>query len=368
MPDVLSLLGRTPLLLLATLAALVWPAGAAAKSECVTLELFLYNLTANPITANWVDEGGNMVSQPVDGQTVVYLGQPCINVSGGKGFPLTIDDPADGFPDAEYSINAEDCLAENWLAALSSFPAKCSGGLQTWVSEVSYYIDSDHQSVCIQGPEGSPAQSSPNAALGTTSLGSTCNGFAPAFTADFHDYDGSRFDWPIALGTFAPTAGQGLSALPVLPGLSPSGVTPCIGSVCVVPDRDDDFNFWPVTIYWYATAGGEPGFTFNGDSSFQLNGSYEGLNIPSHLSDYFASYSDDAYVPPASSTLAGFPAPCWPTFDSAGNLVSCAPTANNVPAYVANPNARSGLAQSILKISNDVVTGLVDLITIGGVF
>ena len=347
-------------------AVLWWPARATASS-CVTLELFLYNLTDNQITANWVDESGNMVSLPVADQTVVYIGQPCINVSGGKGFALSIADPADGFIDAEYSINAEDCLAENWLAAQSAFPTECAN--PQFNEFISYYIDSDRQYVCLQGPQGSPAQLSPNAALGTTALHRACDAYGdPTFSVQFNDYSGDRFTWPIALGTFAPTAGQGLSAQPVLPGVSPSGVTPCVGSVCVVPDHDDDYNFWPVTIYWYATAGGVPGFTFNSQSSFQLGAGSGGLNIPSQLSNYLSTDADDVYVPPAASTVSNFPAPCWPTFDSNGNLMSCAPTATNVPAYVANPNAKSGLAQSILKISNDVVTGLVDIITIGGVF
>src|SRR5512147_968999 len=107
---------RLALLVSLLLAAVLWwPACAAAKSSCVTVELFLYNLTGNQITANWVDEEGNMVALPVEGQSVVYIGQPCINVSGEKAFPLSIEDPADGFLNAEYTINAEDCLAENWL-------------------------------------------------------------------------------------------------------------------------------------------------------------------------------------------------------------------------------------------------------------
>lgn len=51
------------------------------------------------------------------------------------------------------------------------------------------------------------------------------------------------FDWPIALGTFTPTSGEGMSALPVLPGVSPSGVTPCVGTACIVPDDGDDYKF-----------------------------------------------------------------------------------------------------------------------------
>jgi hypothetical protein len=365
MPDA-TVPRRLALLALVLLAAALWWPARADASSCVTLELFLYNLTGNQITANWVDEAGNMVSLPVDGQSVVYIGQPCINVSGGKAFPLSIEDPADGFVNAEYTINAEDCLQENWLAALLDFPTDCAG--ISIDNSISYYIDSDRQSVCIQGPDGSPAHLSPNAALGVTSLKDTCPGSTPMFSVDFNDYNGDRFTWPIVLGTYAPTAGQGLSALPVLPGLSPSGVSPCVGSVCVVPDHDADYNFWPVTIYWYATAGGVPGFTFNGDTAFQLNGSYTGLNIPSHLSNFLSTDTTDVYVPPASTADADFPAPCWPTFDETGDLITCAPTSANVPAYVANPNAKSGLAQSILKITNDVVTSLVDIITIGGVF
>lgn len=233
-----------PLLLAA---ALCWPAGVGASS-CVTLELFLYNLTGNQITANWVDEGGNMVSLRVDGQTVVYIGQPCINVSDGKGFPLSIADPADGFLNAQYTINAEDCLPENWLSAQSAFPTECSDYETN--EFVSYYIDSDRQYVCIQGPQGSPAHLSPNAALGTTALHHSCNGCDPLFSVEFNNYSGDRFTWPIALGTYAPTAGQGLSALPVLPGVSPSGVTPCVGSVCVVPDHDAWGYFVPRCGHW----------------------------------------------------------------------------------------------------------------------
>ena len=355
------------LLALLAIAALCRPPHAAASSSCVTLELFLYNLTGDQITANWVDESGNMVALPVGAQSVVYLGQPCINVSGGKAFPLSIEDPANGFVDAEYTINAENCLQENWLAAQSRVPLGCSG--TSYPDSLSYYIESKRQTVCIQGPQGSPDKQSPNAAVGITSVKSSCPGWTPVFTVDFNDSGGDDpFDWPIALGTFTPTSGEGMSALPVLPGVSPSGVTPCVGTACIVPDDGDAYKFWPVTIFWYATPGGGAGFTFNGDSTFSLGGSYAGLNIPSQLSKFPAPEGDDIYLPPASTTIAGFPAPCWPTFEQNGALASCAPTANNVPAYVANPNAKSGLAQSILKISNDVVTALVDVITIGGVF
>lgn len=356
---------RLILLVPLLVAALTRAASVQASSECVTVELFLYNLTENQITANWIDDAGNAVSLPVGDQSVVYIGQPCINVSKGKPFSLSIEDPADGFLNAEYTLNAENCLAENWLDALLSFPTSCDGNPEAL--PISYYINSDRQYVCLQGPDGNPDQSSPNAALGVTQLHSAC-GDGPMFSVDFNPYSGDRFNWPIALGTYAPTSGDGLSALPTLPGISPSGVSTCIGSVCVVPDHDSDFSFWPVTIYWYAMPGGTPGFTFNGDTAFSLSGNYGGINVPSHLSNFYSTDASDVYVPPATAADAQFPAPCWPTFSESGELITCGATTTNVPAYVANPNARSGLAQTIIKISEETVTTLADLIRIAGVF
>jgi len=156
-----------------------------------------------------------------------------------------------------------------------------------------------------------------------------------------------------------------MSALPILPGLSPSGVTPCVGSTCVIPNHDNDYNYWPVTIYWYSPGQGSPGFTYNSDTSFSLSGSYAGLNIPSHLSNYEEAYADDVYVPPNSSSIQNFPAPCWPTFDSSGSLVSCSATGATVPAYVANPNAKSGLPETVLKFAPGLVTVMLNAIVRG---
>jgi hypothetical protein len=187
------------------------------------------------------------------------------------------------------------------------------------------------------------------------------------FKATFNKADGA-LSWPIALGTYTPTAVLPLSAPPVIPGLSPSGVTTCLGSACIIPNHDSDYNFWPVTIYWYGLPDAEPGFTYNGDTTFQLDGSYSGINIPSHLSNFPSPNSDDVYVPPASTGAQDLPAPCWPTFDQSGNLVNCAATQTNFPAYLPNPDAKSGLAKSILAITAHVVSAIANLVTIGGVF
>jgi hypothetical protein len=63
------------------LAALLLSVQAHAAGSCVTVELFLYNLTSNPITVSWVDKDGNSDSESVNGQTAFYIGQECVNVS-----------------------------------------------------------------------------------------------------------------------------------------------------------------------------------------------------------------------------------------------------------------------------------------------
>ena len=340
---------RMRLIFLATAAALLFRSGPAlASKSCVSVELFLYNLTGNQITASWIDQNGNKTSQAINGQNVVYLGQECINVSGEHPFQLGIQDLNDGWPDAEYTIDSENCLPENWQNAQSNFPSDCwdpNGQFQP--PPLSYYISSDQHLI---------------------SLSHTClNGTTPSFSVDFNQYSGQRFSWPIALGTYEPTSGQGMSALPVLPGLSPSGVTPCVGSACVIPDHDNDYNFWPVTIYWYSPGSGNPGFTYNSDTTISLSDSATGLNVPSRLSNYEEAYADDVYLPPSSTSSQTFPAPCWPTFDSSGSLTSCSPTTTNVPAFVANPNAKSGLAQTVLKFAPGLVSPILNLI-IRGIF
>jgi hypothetical protein len=346
-------------LLMVAVFSLANPAQARARS-CSTVQLFLYNLTNNQITATWRDVNGNTTTQPVAGQNILYIGPECINVSGENPLQLSIADPSDFIPNASYTINEENCRPENWLNALSNYPNFCwaPGGFKP--DTLSYYIYKDNEYICLQG---SP---SPNAALGVNPLSTGCNLEVPAFSYSFNNPNGP-FSWPIALGTYEPTAGQGLGQGPVFPGLSPSGVTPCIGTVCDTPNHDNDYNYWPVTIYWYPTSGGGGALTYNSSASFQLNNGYSGVNIPSHLSAYAYNFGDDSYVPPSVANIPNFPAPCWPTFDINGNLSSCSPSATNVPAYVADPNRKTGTT-SALKISNDVVRGMVDVVTLWGVF
>jgi hypothetical protein len=340
---------------------------ARASNSCATVEVFLYNLSSNQIAATWVDVNGNHTQATVAGTNAVYLGQQCINVSGEAPFQLSIQDPADGFSLAEYSLDAESCAPENWLHALSNFPDDCWALSATGIplpGTFSYHILSDRQNVCLKGPLSDPALG-PNPAVGIASLSFSCPG--PTFSAQFKNPAGP-FSWPIAVGTYTPTAGP-LPAQPVYPGISPSGVTACLGSSCIIPNNNTDFNFWPVTIYWDPTAGGGAGLTYNSNPNFALYGTYDGFNIGSHLSSYLDAGGDDIYVPPTASAIQNLPAPCWPTFDTSGNLSSCSPSLANAPAYVANPNYKpSGIVKTAIKITAETVTAIGNIITIWGVF
>jgi hypothetical protein len=204
--------------------------------------------------------------------------------------------------------------------------------------------------------------------VGIKSFEVSCSGNTPEFSVVFKN--DASFSFPIALGTYVPTAGPPASTLPVAPGLSPAGVTPCFGTNCIVPDHDTDFNYWPVTVYWMATSGGEGGFTYNSDTSFTLDGaSAGGFNQGSHLSNFADPGADDIYVPPSAVNIPNLPAPCWPTFDASGNLTSCAPTITSWPAYVAYPNYKpSGIVKALLKITDFTANVISNSVTIWGAF
>jgi hypothetical protein len=344
------------------LAALLLSVQAHAAGSCVTVELFLYNLTSNPITVSWVDKDGNSDSESVNGQTAFYIGQECINVSKENAFQLKVSDPDSGLPNAEYTIDAEHCNPENWQNALNNYPLCDADGNSPLLS---YNIYKDDEFICLQGPASNPLSpnESPNSAVGVTSVSASCptsGVLSPMFSTTFNSGTGP-FTWPLALGTYAPTAGP-VSAV-TLPGLSPAGVTVCLGTNCVIPNHDNDYNYWPVTIYWYGS--GE--FHYNDASQFQPATTYaNNFNIPSHLSSYGYEGVDDVYVPPGTADIqlngSQFPAPCWPTFDATtGDLSSCAPNfslEDGTPAYLANPNASSGTAKKALTITKDVVKGV----------
>ncbi len=344
--------------LLVTLVCLLVGPPPALASKCSSIQLFLYNLTSGGITVSWTDSGGSKISQGVGAQSILNIGPECINTSGGSPFDFAIS--GDGFPDAQYSLNMENCHQENWQAALANYPNFCWSPALFKPDALSYYIYKDNELLCLQGPDRG---SDPNANLAVTQAADPqCDLEEPQFSFAFSD-PSAVFSWNIALGTYEPTAGQGLSEQPTVPGLSPSGVTPCVGTACVVPNKDNDFNYWPVTIYWTGTQN----FTFNTDTNFAANSNPAGDNVPSHLTAYPYDMGDDFYTPPSLTNTPNFPAPCWPTFDENGALIDCSPTPTNAPAYVPNPNAKTGKL-SVLGISNAVVRVMVNVVTLWGAF
>jgi len=179
------------------------------------------------------------------------------------------------------------------------------------------------------------------------------------------------------LGSYAATAGPAVTSQ-AFSGLSPSEVTPCIGSECTVPSNATN---WPLTIYYYGTSsssgGFNPGFQYNStitpstgqglvfwtsDATVNPWGQ-EAINVPSHLSNYGDAGSEDTYIPIANgvSNISSIPMPCWPTFTTSGTA-SC----NGEPLYNTSP-ATPPSAKTLAELesaANDAAT----IITLFSVF
>jgi hypothetical protein len=363
-----------------------------------TLGVTLYNMTNDQVTVTWPQYSTSNPNSPVDeyeesvsASEVLFLGQAQIPRNSSEeqsSFLIGIVDSASGL-NLQFSISANNCQYDAYTWALSNFLAFCNnertqdGSLMDGEQLLSYDINGSQMQVCLKGNPASGINNSVNYNVGITnnsppSIGgdqaycyqpdSGENNWLPIWfpTVDStSNAFGANAQYYIALGSYAPSAGPPVNSL-AFSGLSPTGVSPCIGSMCNIPS---DTPNWPVTIYYYGVQGSQqgslfPGFQYNGTST---PGSGQGLivndnqttawgqgaiNVPSYLSNYGDAGSEDIYVTPASTfpDIQNLPMPCWPTVNES-QQEAC----NGQPLFAkAAPPPPASIQSSLATAINDL--------------
>jgi hypothetical protein len=326
-----------------------------------TLGVALYNLTNDQITVTWPNydtsnpnSGINPYQQSVAASQMLFLGQALIPTSESDqnaSFLISIVDATSGV-NLDFSVSAYDCQYDAYAWALSNYLAFCHNGktqdasLMDNTSLLSYDVNGSNMRVCLKGNPESGINNSVNYNVGITDSGSPSSSAAYCYEPSSGNYVptwfptmdssstafGMNAQYYIALGSYAPTAGPAVTTQ-AFSGLSPAGVSPCIGSMCNIPN---DTPNWPLTIYYYGVAGSStgsffPGFQYNSSatpssssglilwsSDPSVNAWGQGaINVPSYLSNYGNAGAEDTYRPIANGfpDISSIPMPCWPTFN-----------------------------------------------------
>jgi len=359
--------------------ALASAASAQTPTGYQTLGVALYNLSNDQITVTWPQYSTTDPNSEIDvyqesvaGQQMLFLGQSLIPIESTQEssgpFLVSIQDSVTGV-NLEFSVSATGCQYEPFTWALSNYLAFChtssspDGSLMGGTTLLSYYINTDEMLACIKGNPSSGLDNGLNYSVGVTNTDSppssqafcyqpnSGNNYVPKYLPTMDDSAnafGDNAQYYIALGSYAPTAGPAVSSQ-AFSGLSPAGVTPCVGSECTIPDNATN---WPLTIYYYGTSTGSggflPGFQFNSTSTpssgqglllwtsdASVNPWGQGaINVPSYLNNYGNAGSEDTYVPIANNfpDISNVPMPCWPTFNTSGTA-----TCNGEPLYNVTP-------------------------------
>jgi hypothetical protein len=361
--------------------------GNAARSYAYqTLQVALFNVTNDQISVTWPayntsDPNSEIdpFEQAITGSQMLFLGQALIPTSSSEedsSFIVGIQDATNGV-NLEFSISATSCQYDAYAWALSNYLEFChtsseqDGSLMDGTNLLSYDINSDNMQVCLKGNPTTGINNSLNYNVGITQTdppssseakcyepaGSWVPEYFPTLNVPDNAF-GSNAQYYIALGSYAPNAGPAITSQ-AFAGLSPSGVSPCIGSMCNIPNNVEN---WPLTIYYYGVSGTSPGSFFPG---FQYNStatpsSSDGLilwnseasvnpwgqgaiNVPSYLSNYGNAGSEDIYTPIANSfpNIANMPMPCWPTFNTS-DQAAC----NGEPLYTETQPIQQPAAKS----------------------
>jgi hypothetical protein len=372
-----------------------------------TLQIALYNVTSDQLTVTWPayntsDPNSEIdpFEQTVTGSQMLFLGQALIPTESSdenSSFLVNIQDATNGV-NLEFSISATSCQYDAYTWALSNYLAFCHTGtsqdssLMDGTNQLSYDVNADNMQVCLKGNPATGINNSVNYNVGITQTdppsssqakcyepsGSWVPEWFPTMNVPDNAF-GANAQYYIALGSYAPNAGPPITSQ-AFSGLSPTGVSPCIGSMCNIPNNVEN---WPITIYYYGTTGSSPGSFFPG---FQYNSSdtpssgaplilwnsdpsvtawgQGAINVPSHLSNYGNAGSEDSYIPIADSfpSVATMPMPCWPTFGT-NNQAVC----NGEPLFTETQPIQQPSAKS-LSAFEDGVNFAASLIVIFSVF
>ena len=246
-------------------------------------------------------------------------------------------------------------------------------------NQLSYDVNADNMQVCLKGNPATGINNSVNYNVGITQTdppsssqakcyepsGSWVPEWFPTMNVPDNAF-GSNAQYYIALGSYAPNAGPAITSQAFV-GLSPTAVSPCIGSMCNIPN---DVENWPLTIYYYGTTGSNPGSFFPGfqynstttpsssdplilwNSEPSVNAWGQGaINVPSYLSNYGNAGSEDTYIPIANSfpNMANVPMPCWPTFSTSDQAVC-----NGEPLFTETQPIEQPSAKSLSAIETGV--------------
>ena len=375
-----------------------------------TLQVAFYNVTSDQVTVTWPSYNTSTPNSEIDpleqvvtGSQMLFLGQALIPTSDSdenSSFIVSVQDSTTGV-NLDFSISGNNCQYDAYTWALSNFPAFChtsssqDGSLMDGTNLLSYDVNADNMRVCLKGNPATGINNSVNYNVGITdsSPPSSSQAFcydppAPGSwvpkwipTMDVTDNAfGENAQYYIALGSYAPSAGPPLTSQ-AFAGLSPTGVSPCIGSMCNIPNNVTN---WPLTIYYYGVSGSEPGSFFPG---FQYNSSdtpstnaglvlwnsdpsvnewgQGAINTPSFLSNYGNAGSEDTYIPIANSVpniATDIPMPCWPTFN-----LSQQAACNGQPLFTETQPIQQPAAKSVSGFTS-AVNFTASLIVIFSVF
>ena len=359
-----------------------------------TLQIALYNVTNDQITVTWPayntsDPNSEIdpFEQAVTGSQMLFLGQALIPTESSdenSSFLVGIQDATSGV-NLEFSISATACQYDGYTWALSNYLAFCDSGssqnssLMDGTNQLSYDVNADNMQVCLKGNPSTGINNSVNYNVGITQTdppsssqakcyepsGSWVPEWFPTMNVPDNAF-GSNAQYYIALGSYAPNAGPAITSQAFV-GLSPTAVSPCIGSMCNIPN---DVENWPLTIYYYGTTGSNPGSFFPGfqynstatpsssdplilwNSEPSVNPWGQGaINVPSNLSNYGNAGSEDTYIPIANSfpNMANIPMPCWPTFSTSDQAVC-----NGEPLFTETQPIEQPSAKSLSAIESGV--------------
>lgn len=383
----------------------------------VPIQVFLVNLSPSPINSvNWTDASGNSItSGTVASGGIIALGAMSVpdTATGSIGISQT---GANGNPINTSFTLSNNCGFETWQVGLALQQTNPSAqnnasGVFSYTSLLSkngsdgWWVTSPKNvySVCLSNNNqfalgsnnGYPGMFS--GCAGTYNPDNLCNW--PEYAAGFANFP-STYSSPyqaVVLGSYVPTgknwntsaapAFYNLGATSSAPGLtlSPTGLTTYIGTSVVVPYNGNDFNYWPVTIYYNVNSNGNPQIPLvqptqtwcpEGNCSYalQLAEMYPpaagsevapsgAVNAPAYFTNFQNSGTESAYMPPNAGNY-GFPMPCWPLFNASNTFVGC----NGAPQYVSNGSTGTAAANSILSDTKNSVETVYYLIDIAGVF
>lgn len=371
--------------------SLCWLLGAA--TSCVaeasgTAQVIVYNLSNTTITVNWNNTTGGAMSGAASAGQFLALGQ--ITIPNENNIQITPN--SSGYSNASLTLTTEGCVFEPWTQALSDYyfnpdaDGSSSGDANKYISKYAYYRQSlgsssapDTTWLCLQNTAGTGVNYSVSMDMSTWTESDYSGGSQPIFGGNFQSTS-QPFSANIAMGAYAPTSfnynnaaapafyNVGGTAAAAGMTLSPTGLTPCIGSICAVPYDGTNFENWPVTIYYYSSSEGDPelkyasassssntAFSFSTYDCSISNPVCSGINVPSYLTNMGIQGADDVYVsgwalqqtiPSSAGQQYGFPLPCWPLYDQSTSTLSC----GGAPEYLSN-NTQQIQANTTGKIS-----------------